>query len=287
MGDHYAPRKYLLGFCDPKEPGRIWVYDRVAKRRFRTTVGNVAHENNYYDPEDEKALNEWVEMPANPIIGRLREGGGIAGEDREKLAVYIATFICRVPYRRTLAKAVAPEAIQETIRETREQILTQGEQLGLSSDLIERKLAEVDSFAEKYKSDYPPEVWEQIRNPWPTEKIVQAVYRMTWRVLASEGPSYFLSSDNPVFFFNGIGLGNSDSEFSFPLSSRLLLLGNLWRGRQTSPMVIDQHYVKEFNRRTASKSTRFLFYHEWQDWIAALGDKQEQHHRLNRLVWNG
>src|SRR5262245_17631649 len=96
MGDHYAPRKYLLGFCEADRPGHRWVYDKAKKRRFRTTVGNVAHENGYYTPENEKALNESVEMPANPVLDKLRGGEAILDEDRVKLAVYIATFIYRV-----------------------------------------------------------------------------------------------------------------------------------------------------------------------------------------------
>lgn len=284
MGDHYAPRKYLLGFCDADD--KIWVYDRVRKNSFRTTLVNVAQENGFYSPEDERDLNQLVEMPANYVLNKLRDGIAISPDDREKLAVYIATFMHRVPYSRSFAASLAtPALFAEYIDKIKDEIKKRGEELGIDAAIIDQRMTDVEAVRMKYADNPAAAVAEQIRSPWPGEKICQAVFGMKWRLLTTCGPSFFLTSDNPVFTFHSLGFAHAESELTFPVSTKLVLHGS-WqdiRGNEIVP--IDQQWVKEMNRRTASKSTRFLFYHKRENWVAALGDKNADGHQLNKIRW--
>jgi hypothetical protein len=226
VGDHYTPRKYLRGFCETAKAGHIWTYDRLRKKRFKTAVENVAQENGFYHPDDEKALNEYVEIPANPILDKLRAGALVGEEDRQPLAVYIATLIYRVPHARAVALEHAPKALRETADEVYEVIVRAGAAGALRPEMVVRRLREVDDFVAKCRDGYPDQVMERVRSPWPAEMVVDAILGMHWRILTSTGPSYFLTSDNPAFFFHSKGLANSESEFSFPISTRQLLHGS-------------------------------------------------------------
>lgn len=285
MGDHYTPRKYLRGFCEDQGRGKIWAYDRLQKKWINTAVENIGQENGFYHPDDEKALNQVVEVPANPILDKLRNGGLVEDMDRAALAVYIATFLYRVPHNRGRGRAVAPNVLKSTIREVQASIRAVGEARGIPEEIIQARLTEADACEAKYQDNYPPEVLERINNPWPTVELVEVIQAMNWRVVTAAGRSLFLTSDNPAFYFDSIGFKNAESEFSFPISSQKLLHGSWQKTRQLRPVVIKEYLVKEFNRRTASRATRFLFYHERQDWIAALGNKREEHHFLSRVVW--
>ena len=286
MGDHYTPRKYLLGFCDPAASGHLWAYDKLTKRHFRTTVGNVAHENGFYSPEDEAELNRCVEMPANPVLDNLRSGKPITAEDRIKLALYIATFIYRVPHKRELFARGAPEVFEESLEKFRG-FLEQASAAGaIKLEVLQYRMGELDAVRKKYAGDPALLIQEQLRSPWPCEEVCELIFRMNWRLLRSSGPSYFMTSDNPAFFFSSMGLGKPESELSFPLSTELLLHGCWHHGSvQCQHFDAKQKCVKEINRRTASSSTRFLFYHKQESWVAQLGDKNPDGHLLNRIPW--
>jgi hypothetical protein len=284
MRNHYSPRKYLRGFCDPQKPNQIWVYDRINGTFYRTAVENVALENGFYSDEDEKDLNDLVEMPANPVLDQLRAGLAITAIDRRKLALYIATFIYRVPQHRANARAIAPAVFDDTIRQFKEAIRQQGNQKGIANEKIQRWLDEADTVRAKHGDSLPAAVLERIRKPWPREDIMALILRMKWRIVTSSGPVFFLTNDNPAFYFSGFGLGNENSELSFPLSSKMLLHGYWWHGRDDHAM-ITQDAVAEFNRRIACTATRFVYYHERQDWIPSLVAKKETQQQLCRIVW--
>lgn len=291
MGDHYTPRKYLAGFCDPSvsTPTRkmIWVYDRKTTKHFRTILEGVGQENDFYSRQDERELEECVERPANEKLDKLRDGGNLVEADRPALAAYIATFIYRVPHRREWFKNSAPAYFRETMEEVEGELRRLGEVPGASAEKVERYLQMLNEYREKHASQPTALIDDLIRSPWPSMDAFQRLHAMTWRLLTTTGPSFFMTSDNPVFTFHSIGLGDpgSESEFSFPISTNLLLHGSWRTGTQGRRFAVAQRYVAEMNRRTASRSTRFLFYHQQAQWVKTLGDKDPKGHDLNRIHW--
>jgi hypothetical protein len=284
MGDHYVPRKYLRGFCEPGSEDMLWQYDKQRGQFNRVSVATIANERRFYSPDVEAKLASLVENPANAAIDKLRHGTTIDAADREHLALYIATMIKRVPRSRQLATDLMPQALADTVNALKELISRATSENRLDAGVAARRLAETDAAAERFMQSPPPEVIEQIRIPWPTPEMVALVFGMTWRFVTTVGPSYFLTSDNPAFIFEGLGLAGPGAELTFPISTKLALHGSWQPGPSDTLITTDQKTVKELNRRIARTATRFLYYHERQDWIASVCQQNEQS-TLNRINW--
>lgn len=285
MGYHYVPRKYLEGFSDPERPGFVWQYDKKERRFSQTpaSIRRVAQQRGFYDEDVERELNELVESPGNQAIDKLRSNLPITDEERLNLAIYIATMVHRVPRHRERAKEIAPKALSEVVSKLKSQILAVAEEQRLDDSIIAKRLAEVDAADERCRETPPPEIIRQLRAPWPSEPIVGLILAMTWRFVSTEGPTYFITSDNPAFFFECYGLGSPESELTFPLSGNLALLGSWQPGADLRLLPARQQLVKEANRRLASAATRFLFYRERKEWVATIANKKRPY--LSRIRW--
>lgn len=284
MGDHYVPRKYLKGFCKPGKKAKIWAFDRSDGTNFVTDLTNVAQENGFYPPEVEKRLNKYVEEPGYKVLDKLIAGAAVTSEERAIFSLYIATQLYRVPYNRNMLKGQAPALFKETIAEFRQEIARHGEAGNLTPERVENVMEELRSFEERNAGDPAKLIDAKLRDPRPAASTCECIFGMTWRVLTPKGSQGFLTSDNPVFFFGDRGLGNHHSEMSFPLSSGMLLHGCYQPGHNCQRIPITDYLVKEFNRRTISRSTRYLFYHSEQEWVKKIG--REQHHNLLEIRWD-
>jgi hypothetical protein len=285
MGYHYLPQAYLTGFTEPQSRERIWVYDKAQKKFFCSNIEKVAQENGYWASETEIALNSEIESPANPVLEKLRRYEPIDSGERYLLSVYIAVMLARVPRRRDRILKGLPAVLEETVQEYINVINQAAAAAKISPALAQKRLSELDEIRERYRREPPKAVLDYIRLPSPNEKLVHLIYSMVWRFLiADKGRLRFLASDNPAFFFESFGFGQQAAELSFPISSRLCLLGN-WQGGNGAEALLSwpEHYVKEMNRRNASTAARFLFYHERADWLATLAHKNRAY--LSRIQW--
>ena len=113
--------------------------------------------------------------------------------------------------------------------------------------------------------------------------MLKAIHGMYWRFLRSEGPSYFLTSDNPVHFFYGYGLGNPKCELILPLSPDLLFYAGWQECHEMIVETVKQSLVKEFNRRTVVEAHRFIFSHENVEWVFEVAKNRPE--QLNRINW--
>jgi hypothetical protein len=285
MGHHYTPQAYLRGFADPSDQRMIWFYDKKERLFRRASIKNVAQQPGFYTPEIEEQLNVIVEGPANRVIADLRDGKEIGPQERFHLSLYIATMLKRVPRHRQKFLDLAPKALEDTVRELKQYIEAVGKQGGVDPDLIARRLAEADAAERKFATEIPPEVIEKGRIPWPSEDLVALIFSMNWRFLWSAGPSFFVTSDNPGFFFEGLGLGRPESELRFPIAPTLALVGNWqggWRSRAGDRIEPPcQRIVREINRCIVSAATRFVFCHEKAEWVANVASSVEP--KLNRI----
>jgi hypothetical protein len=193
-------------------------------------------------------------------------------------------MMMRVPDRRQRAHALIPKVLVESSERVRERLIANARQTNTDPELLSRRLAESDQIVARLAADPPPEVIAQIRAPWPTENMCRAIYDMTWRVLTADGPSFFVTTDNPVFFFREYGIGTPDSELTVPLSTNCVLHGchELDRRGVTFLQATEQ-FVREVNRRMVSAATRLVFYHENARWLESMARKDEP--RLTRVVW--
>ncbi len=284
MGHHYVPQQYLKGFEASDEPGAIWTYDKKTHRFARIPIRVVAQEAGYYDPEIEEELSKLVEGPGHSSLAKLRRHESLSGDDRLRLAMYVATMMMRVPRRHRKASELMPSVLNGVIDEVRSRIEEWAKRPDVDQELVARRLAEVEHAHRKVSQDPPTEVVEQIRSPWPSEKVVGLVHGMTWRIAMSNGENRFLTSDNPAYFFEGYGLGAPEAEITFPLASDIALLAS-WQGVPRSVISVQAwpELVKEVNRRVASGAERFVFYDERRDWVATVSEKPNPF--LRRISW--
>ncbi len=280
MHNHYVPQHYLRGFCSNSN-GDIWVYDKKEGRLFSANVIRIANICGFYSEDIEKYLADDIEGPANHVLDKIRKRERLDTNDKEALSRYISVMWKRVPQSKNRLKERAPKVageVQERVHSTLDRI---AEKDPSKRDFVESRKAEADEILSRLSQDPPAEVWHRTIPVDSTPRMVEAMATMTWTFLTFDEKPAFLTCDNPVFFFSGLGIGRSESELSFPICSNIMLWGtrrtNLPEGYFPTKMVI----VKEMTRRIASITTRFAFHSKKEDWILPfLGKGRWQ---LNRI----
>src|SRR5216684_3279105 len=150
MNNHYVPRKYLRGFCEPGSQRMLWQYDKVRDEFVRVSVDTAANENGFYSDDVEQKLTQLIENPANVVIEKLRTGQAIDDYEAAKLAIYIATMLKRVPAHRAMAKKRLPDLLVETLSEVKELISRARVEGVLSPELEVARLAQADTIGAEF-----------------------------------------------------------------------------------------------------------------------------------------
>lgn len=284
MGHHYIPQRYLKAWEAQGSPGSIWTYDKQIETRKPLPIRGVAQSPGYYEVQIEKELAADVEKPGNDVIDKIRRGETIDEMDRRHLTYYLGTMIRRVPTARANAEELIPQAMATVSRELKEWFATQVTAGNIDEATLASRVAEIDSTIEKFTRQPPTTVTDVIRTPWPFVSTLVALHGMTWRICRSEGPSYFLTSDNPAYCLEPWGLGQMESELVFPLCPTLLLHGSWEESRIEQTFTMPQYMVKECNRRIATGAGRFIFYDREADWVFKVAFKAPS--QLNQFRWN-
>jgi len=281
MGHHYVPQFYLKGFS--KDNGKvIWRYDKHERNCLKTQVKNIAHETGFYSHEIEEYLANTVEGPANDVIKKIRNRIVISTPDKLALSTYMTCMLKRVPRGKEQIKEFSPKIAKE-LREEVETIsdsTTTEENKRIVEYTREHKQEMLETI-ERYSRDLPKGIW---LNHIPAEKspdAVKAFSLMTWQFFLFDEYPAFLTSDNPVFYFTTFGIGNPQSEVSFPISSNVALWASRRIDLKEGYVRVSPKEVKELNRRTASSATRFVFHSIHAEWVLPLLLKGRL--RLNRI----
>jgi len=276
MLTHYVPLHYLRGFVKQGEREIIWVFDKTTGHSFATQPQNVAAEHDYYPEEVEQFLANLIEDPCKRVLCRIREDLLFSVEDKNEFSHYILAMIRRVPrHRERLYQEVFPDALEDTVSDWRSTIQSLMDEGRLDCATYSRRMSEIDRIEEEWKQDLPEELKPENQPPQISPEVVDFLASMHWTFVIAEGSSMFLTSDNPVFYTEGIGIGKPESELMFPLSTRVAL----WVKRL--PISEDcafhharQFLVREVNKRTVRNATRFVMYHEDAEWVRRLTKKR-------------
>lgn len=250
MGKHYIPQFLLRGFT---EEGRLFVFDKVHAEWFASQPKSIANEGDLWPDETETFVTETIENPAQHAIEQLRRRHQLTEEDRRVLAQYIAFLWKRVPANREQFLNGLPE-VGESIRRDLNRTL-KAEQRIIANKHIDKLIAE-----------RPAALWQASIQAGFRRDVPGAIAGMQWQVFHADKPSYF-ASDNPVFFFRSDGIGRSTSELTLPFSSRAALVGRHASVDRPLHVSAQSFQVKEINRRTVSKATRFVFAQIQQPWM--------------------
>ncbi len=205
------------------------MYDKKNHRFILASIKSVVQEEGFYSEETERMLNELIEGPANQVLQKLRRRNQIDETERSKLALYIGTMLMRAPRRRRKGFEVLPRVIEETISRVSLLVSQWAETATADPELIARRFAEIQQARDEYQVSPPPEIIERLRTPWASDRVLAVLSALTWRIFPSVGDSQFLTSDNPAWFAEALGIGSADSELVFPLASDLALHAS-WQG---------------------------------------------------------
>ncbi|MDY0042656.1 MAG: DUF4238 domain-containing protein [Desulforhabdus sp.] len=285
MGDHYIPQFYLRGFTEAPEVDLVWVYRKGGEEPFKTSIRNIAQENQFYSPETEKYLANEIEWPASKIIQKIRGQRPITHEDKVTLSKYMVVMWKRVPRCKRWVTDKAPEIMAPVFDRFDNELAELGKQNPSKIDLVERRRKELRELRESKEDKFVSDMWLESIPPDKTPQSVNILSQMTWGFLTAGSGQYFITSDNPLFFFPEIGIGRKESEVSFPIAKNIALLAT-WRidiGEGFFPA--RDRVVKEINQRTASISTKFLYGPYQEAWIQALANKGK--FNLNRIDFKG
>lgn len=279
MGFHYVPKLYLRGFADRDD--RLWTFDRAEGRYYFSTINNVAQQSKFYSDELERIFCSEVETPAAPVLRALRAREPIDSNGKEVIARYLAAQLKRVPAGKQRYRENLPEVAAEIRSGISSRIDSLVQEDQSFEEIGQRRKAEVDELIERYTREPPDSIWYDTLGPKYLDTISNAIRTMSWRFFVINDGYQFLTSDNPVFFFSGLGLGASDSELSFPVAHDLVMCADR---RSTSDLQLieaSSQLVKEVNRRTISNASRFIYARDNEAWVAPFSFKN--HTKLNSI----
>jgi hypothetical protein len=288
MGKHSVPQHYLRAFAAPGDHGMIWMFDQFSGQWKHLPIKAVAQGSDYFDSVTETALTNQIETPAQSALSKLREFLPITANDRYCFVNYIGAMMMRVPRRRRKALELAPGVIAETIRQFRDEVAELTQKGIIDETTAEKALEEADKISQEHNSAIPESMLNVINSPFPRVRILAAINEMTWRVVsATTTPVRLLTSDNPVYFHEGIGLGHADAEFTLPLSPDVVLMAD----RSGPPRGLlymrgNTALMKEVNRRAVAGAERFVFHHERADWVTKVFANTQARPRPNRIKWD-
>ena len=229
MGQHYIPKYYLNGFSDPFKPASIWVYERGSRRVFCTATENVANENRRWPESVEQYLANRIEEPAKPVLDKMRNHQLITVNDKQTFSDYMVIMLKRVPKDLERIKAELPAVREKIFAKLNKEILRAAEEHPSKKNVAQELLKELPRLRAKYENEFPMELWYDTLSLDSLPRVRAILPAMTWVFLISEKKQPFLASDNPLFFFEGLGIGRPESEITFPISSRVALWAT-WPG---------------------------------------------------------
>lgn len=291
MGKHYVPQYLLRKFESPDKPGFVWQHAKSGSPPILVQIAQAAQEKNFYGPETEKRLTNEVENPANAVMGKIHGDEALSPQDRTDLARYVGTMIRRTPFHRqwaaSLTDQVMPKALETTSNAARELVPRIAAQNGHGQEWIAERMAQIEQTIKGYAKKLPNFVVKQRNDPFPSDVIVAALLDMTWRIVRSAGPQFFIISDNPACFFRweGYGLAGEETEIVLPLSPRLCLHGCRQRAAMDYAYVdATQKIIREINKRIVSQATRFVYAPERPVWLPPLLARSDL--GVMRLGWS-
>lgn len=266
MGKHYVPQYYLEGFTLPGS-NSLWAYEKRTGQKFYTQIKNIANITKFYPSEVEQYLANRIEGPANKIIDKIRSRHQINEDDKKILAKYMVVMWKRVPRGIERMKEMTPEIAQEISEEYNRELNIIASKNPEKIELIERRKEEIQAILDRYTEDPPKEIWLDTIPPERTPRIVAATRAMTWTFLTFDEGVAFLTCDNPLFFFTGIGVGKPESEITFPISSNIALWATWRKDLPQDYIETNSQAVKEINRRTVANASKYVFSGCDEHWI--------------------
>lgn len=252
MGDHYVPRHYLKGFSH--NPPFINVFDHQEQKFIENKSSKILfQENNFYTQKTEDELAQGIENRGAPILSKIISNKPITKAEKELFCEYLTVQYKRVP--------AAIERTEEVAHNIKDEILSECLEHERFKDWsIEDIEKEVLKLLE---TDNIRVLWEMNVQGHTTPMIIDKLCKMRWTFLKSNN-SDVLTNDNPFYRFPE-GLNNSD--FSYPISKDIVLHGTNDTGTDLEYKDMPKNWIKAFNRRIVSQTTRYTLFTKKEPWL--------------------
>ena len=280
MGNHYVPRSYLKGFTERAESPYIYRYEKGSEEVIRSNISNVGQETGFYSHEVERFLADKIESPTNQVLTAIRNRQPITLEDRHILVGYMVVMMIRVPRSKEDRINWLKQNMDPYLNNLENDLKQLSESHPDKRDIINRRLQELARLRAEGKPK-PEAIWYAEMSPEDYPSVRWALENMTWQFLTRKEDT-FLTSDNPFFFFRELGLGRANSEFYFPISTKIGLWGT-WQSKSLGGYKgATDRIVLEMNRRIASSATKYVFFSNKID--SLIGFVNKPNHRVKYLV---
>ncbi len=273
MQAHVLPRFYLEGFTDPDTPvGQepyAWYMQADQRVWRRRAPRNLATKPDYYLTAEADLAQ--IESEAARILRRIVAMEGLEEEDRYTFAVFVAIMAARVPAQH--------EPIQDFLNERGRK------RLALLHTAYSREPWRLEAGKARYReetgrtdcddlkpADFSPANVEITANrvavlgfafsavvPW-----ARTITEMGWRFLTSNEADYFITSDHPLYIWDGKNLPNGqiklldpNVEITLPLTRNVAFFAG-WQSEGTQWQRVPTDLVAEINWRSTYGAPELL-----------------------------
>jgi Protein of unknown function (DUF4238) len=261
---HYIPITYLDKFADDTGKGMAYRKDEVLKP-LHLRPSAIAFERYYYSqplPEggrDNNTLEDFfstIESTWPPLVDRLRSGSA-AGSDLDALEKFMSLMRVRVPAVRDMVETSRAERVKAGFR-----VLDQAGQLPPKPKGHEDILDDISVSIDPHQS--------LLAMPTLERGFGLILDRLEFEVVHNETDVSFLTSDNPVVYFDPtvreemvlpyqVRRTLDSIELLFPIDPDTVLRGRTGPHALRHVTLTDRQSAKRINRFVARFGYRFVF----------------------------
>jgi len=282
QSQHYIPQFYLKQFTDPETPkghqSYLWIYEFESHKWQRRAPKNIASKPDFYTfldedgkrrDEIEKDLSTVEAKTASLCRHKIANRQPLEDEERAIMAQFLALMMTRVPrihnkYDSFLSKIMADKIEMYKARPEALKALQQRYEKDTGRKLPEDFDASYFD-PSRYRISVPKKLLLEMMIS-PIQDLTNIIYRMTWTLLHTAAPAWFITSDSPFSMWNpksnsswhGHGLLYQDIEVCLPLSREISLLAT-WNEEMQRQIDLPQGLVAEVNRSSIVSADRFIF----------------------------
>lgn len=248
---HYVPQSYQWGWTENDE-GLIWVYRKNEVPKRLSIKKRVGMGINFYGDEtvEKEVSDAAVESAAALVLQKIREHDPITPDDKKSLSRFISVFWRRVPKHKLTVDETCQEMLPAVVNKYRQEISAIVPETETQAARAAHLLAELDSVEEQYTAEIPDYFF--INNLKRASVFEEALFNMDWAFfeVKKDDPynNPFITSDSPVVWSKGCGIGDKEKGIVlFPISKDLLLQAMWVTSFRNAYVPISDVEVRRFN----------------------------------------
>jgi len=275
---HYVPQFYQRGWTQNNE-GLIWVYRKNEVPRRQSISKKVGMEFNFYGDEvvEKEISDEALEDSAARVVQKIRNHNPITSDDKKSLSRFISVFWRRVPKHKLTVNEKCQEMLPAIVGKYRQEISALTPETKTQASRAAHLLAELDRIEEQYTAELPDYFF--INNIKRVSIFEDALFHMDWAFfeVKKDNPynNPFITSDAPVVFSKGCGIGDKEKGILlFPISKDLLLQAMWITSFRNAYVPINDVDVRRFNGYIAEEAHTEVYASKKSSGLMALVNRR-------------